>query len=215
MSNYTILSIVGAGGHSRSIYSWLLQSAIKYDTVQFIDAYKKDENEMVFNKPIIKVKWSEINSIPSDIYILGIGDNQSRKLLYELLINGNKEVRGTMHQSSVYGCSTQIDRSSSIGPGVIIGPLTRIGRNCIINSGAIIEHETIIGDHSHVAPGAKIAGRVHIGNEAFIGIGAVIKENLKIGNNVTVGAGAVVINDIPDNVTVVGIPAKIIKGELR
>ncbi|EGQ27044.1 N-acetylneuraminate synthase [Sporosarcina newyorkensis 2681] len=214
MSNYTVLSIVGAGGHSRSIYSWLLQSPITYDTVQFIDAHKKDENEMIFNKPIVKIEWSEINSILSDVYILGIGDNQSRKVLYELLISGNKEVKGAMHQSSVYGYGTQIDTSSSIGPGVVIGPSTKIGRNCIINSGAIIEHETIIGNHSHLAPGAKIAGRVHIGDESFIGIGAVVKESLKIGNNVTVGAGSVVINDVPDNVTVVGIPAKIIRMEL-
>lgn len=50
-----------------------------------------------------------------------------------------------------------------------------------------------------------------VGNNVYIGTGAKILGPIKTGNNVIVGANAVVINDVPDNVMVAGIPSKIIK----
>ena len=51
------------------------------------------------------------------------------------------------------------------------------------------------------------------GELSFIGIGTTIIQGIKIGRNVTIGAGSVVIKDIPDNVMVVGNPAKILKNK--
>lgn len=42
-------------------------------------------------------------------------------------------------------------------------------------------------------------------------MGAIILDGITIGKNVIVGAGAVVTKDVPDNVLVVGLPARIIK----
>ena len=52
---------------------------------------------------------------------------------------------------------------------------------------------------------------VIVGDNCYFGLGAKIIGKVRIGNNVTVGANAVVTKDIPDNVVVGGIPAKIIK----
>ena len=90
---------------------------------------------------------------------------------------------------------------------------SRIGNNVIINTGAIVEHENIIEDSAHIGPGAVLAGKVTVKKETFIGIRVAVKEYITIGKNVTVGAGAVVLEDIPDNVVAVGIPAKIIKNK--
>jgi len=49
------------------------------------------------------------------------------------------------------------------------------------------------------------------GELSFLGIGATIIQGIKIGKNVTIGAGSMVIKDIPDNVIVIGNPAKIMK----
>ena len=50
-----------------------------------------------------------------------------------------------------------------------------------------------------------------IGDNVFIGTNSCIFGNVKIGINVVIAAGAVVVHDVPGNVTVAGIPAKIIK----
>ena len=66
-----------------------------------------------------------------------------------------------------------------------------------------------------ISPGAHLAGNVKVGELSHIGIGASVIQGVKIGRNVIIGAGAVVINDIPDSVTAVGVPARVIKHHER
>ena len=98
----------------------------------------------------------------------------------------------------------QISRHAEIGYGffinhgmcVVIAGSAKIGNNCTIS-----QFCTIGSMHDSAA---------EIGDNVYIGPGVCIVENVKIGNNVTIGAGSVVIRDVPDNMTVAGVPAKII-----
>lgn len=53
-------------------------------------------------------------------------------------------------------------------------------------------------------------GAATIGNNVYIGPGAKIIGRIRIGDNVVIGANAVVTKDVPNGVTVGGVPAKII-----
>src|SRR5690606_8201359 len=86
-----------------------------------------------------------------------------------------------------------------------------IGEHCIINSGAVIEHDCKLGNFVHISPKAALAGDVKVGEGTHVGIGAMVIPGINIGKWVTIGAGAVVLKDIPDGVTTVGNPARIIK----
>ena len=95
------------------------------------------------------------------------------------------------------------------GIGVIIHSNARIGNNCVIGSNV-----TIGGGHGnkHKITEFDSLRRVVpvIGNNCDIGTGAKIIGNVVIGDNVIIGANAVVLDDIPSNVVVAGIPARII-----
>ena len=99
----------------------------------------------------------------------------------------------------------QIPETAEIGAGLFLPHTTsivvhynaRIGKNCTLH-----QFVTIGGDGRGRAPS--------IGDNVFIGAGAVILGNVRVGNNVTIGANAVVTKDVPDNATVVGIPAKVL-----
>lgn len=93
-----------------------------------------------------------------------------------------------------------------------------------IEEGLILQHghSTIIhADHiglncqvwQNVTIGkAKPGGcKPHIGDNVKIFTGAVVVGNIRIGNNVVIGANTVVNKSVPDNCTVVGNPAKIVK----
>ena len=60
-------------------------------------------------------------------------------------------------------------------------------------------------------PKLEITKPIIIQNNVFIGINSIILPGVKVGNNVVIGSGSIVSKDIPDNVVVAGVPAKIIK----
>lgn len=98
----------------------------------------------------------------------------------------------------VIGAKTFFDQGFVImhPVGVVINSKVRGGKNIIVESGVVI------GDEKGQAP--------ILGNNVFIGAGAKIIGGITIGDNVKIGANAVVVNDVPSDVTVVGIPAKVI-----
>jgi acetyltransferase-like isoleucine patch superfamily enzyme len=57
----------------------------------------------------------------------------------------------------------------------------------------------------------NVLGRSVIGSFCQIGTGTIILPDIKIGKNVIIGAGSVITKNVPDNVMVVGVPAKIVK----
>ena len=105
--------------------------------------------------------------------------------------------------------------------GIEIHPGATIGKNLFIDHGmgVVIGETCVIGDNVTLFHGVTLGGtgkekgKRHptIGNNVFIGSGAKILGNITIGNNVKIGANSVILESIPDNVTVVGIPGKIIK----
>lgn len=104
-----------------------------------------------------------------------------------------------------------------IGEGALISPYVTFTSNILVgrcfhaNLNSYIEHDCVIGDFVTFAPGVRCNGNVRIGNFAYIGAGAMIRQGLTIGAGAVVGMGAVVVKDIPDGVTVVGNPAKVLE----
>ena len=115
-----------------------------------------------------------------------------------------KKVARSFHRrlSNQYGI--QIHKDTQIGYGLYIGhhmsivinETTKIGNNCNLSQFTTI--------------GANEGQAAYIGDNVYIGPNVNIVEDVKIGNNVTIGAGAVVTKDIIDNMTVAGVPAKVI-----
>jgi maltose O-acetyltransferase len=87
-----------------------------------------------------------------------------------------------------------------------------IGNDCLIASHVSIT--SLTHDVKTIPYKNCIIGKeVNIGNNVWIGSHAVILSGIKIGDNAIIGAGAIVTKDVPANVTVVGVPAKIIKAK--
>ena len=105
--------------------------------------------------------------------------------------------------------------------GIEIHPGATIGRSLFIDhgTGVVIGETTIIGNNVTMFHGVTLGGtgkekgKRHptIENNVMIGASAKVLGNIIIGENSKIGAGAIVLNDIPKNVTAVGVPAKVVK----
>lgn len=140
---------------------------------------------------------------------IAIGDNGIRKKVASFLAHNNIGQVNLVHPSAIIAGNALLPHAGiMICPGVIVNPLAHIGTGTICNSGSVIEHECVLGDFSHIGPGAILCGNVTIGAGTFIGAGSVIRQGINIGSNAMIGAGSVVVKDVPDNVRVMGNPAR-------
>jgi len=105
--------------------------------------------------------------------------------------------------------------------GIEIHPGATIGKRLVIDhgTGIVIGETTEIGDDVLIYQGVtlggtgKDTGKRHptIGNNVMISAGAKVLGPFKIGDNSRVAAGAVVLEEVPPNSTVVGIPARVVR----
>lgn len=141
-------------------------------------------------------------------FILGIGDNHIRNNIGRLIKSKNCEVLNLVQSQASLSTKLEMGEGNFVARQVVINAFAQIGDYCIINTGAIIEHECKIGDGVHIGPGAVLAGNVSVADNSFIGANSVIKQGVSIGKDVVVGAGSVILNDIPDNMRIVGNPGR-------
>lgn len=114
-----------------------------------------------------------------------------------------------------------ISQLSRFITGIEIHPGATIGRRCFIDHGmaVVIGETTEIGDdvtlYQAVTLGGtgKDTGKRHptIGNDVVISSGAKVLGPFKVGDHSKIGAGSVVLEEVPPNCTVVGIPGKIVR----
>jgi acetyltransferase EpsM len=115
------------------------------------------------------------------------------------------------HPSALVSATSELGEGAIASARVVVAASTRIGRHVILNRGVMVGHHTRIGDYVTVSPGANVAGKVTIGDGAYIGMGAIVLDGKTVGPGSVVGAGAVVTRDVPPNVQVQGVPARLVK----
>jgi UDP-3-O-[3-hydroxymyristoyl] glucosamine N-acyltransferase len=111
--------------------------------------------------------------------------------------------------------------------GVRIGDNVEICANCSIARGCLsdtvigngtkldalvhIAHNVEIGENCELTAGTIVGGSTVIGDSCWTGLNSTLKHKIKIGNKAIIGSGASVINDVPSEDIVAGVPAKSIK----
>ena len=201
------LAIIGASGHGK-VVAEIAQLSGWSEIVFFDDDLKKKKLENWSVNGDMKMLISQMSNF--DGCIVAIGDNRIRSEKIELILSKSvSNLTSIIHPSAIVSHYSEIGVGSVIMAGSVINPFSKIGISSIINTGSIIEHDNLLQDYVHVSPGVNIAGGVNIGKCSWIGIGASIKQNITIGENVIIGAGSVIVENVLDNTTVFGVPAKI------
>lgn len=206
------LIIIGAGSVGGQIASNLKDYFPAYNLLGFLDDDISKKNTFFVDYPVLGTV-DQITEYNTDINIvIGIA---FPKIKFRV-INKIKNF-GYHNFPNLISSAAWISRNVTMGEGCLIYPGTSINYNTnigdfvIFNMNCAIGHDCKIGNNISFAPGVLLGGNTSIADYTEIGIGSKCLQGINIGSCAKIGAGTVIINDVPDNVVVVGNPGRVIK----
>ena len=133
----------------------------------------------------------------------------------------NHRLAHYFYQKKFFFLARLVSQLSRFFTGIEIHPGAKIGQGLFIDhgSGVVIGETAEIGDNVTLYQGVTLGGtgkergKRHptIGNNVTISAGAKLLGGFRVGDNVKIGGGSVVLDEVPDDCTVVGVPGRIVK----
>jgi len=209
------IAIFGAGGFGMEVamlVEHINAAEPTWDLIGFFD--DGEPKAKVVNSYSILGGITELNEWKKDLaLVLALGLPKTKKHVLEKIKNSRISCPVLIHPSVITGKRDylNIGEGTIICAGTILTTIIKMGKHVLLNLSCTVGHQTEIGDFCSFMPTCNISGEVSIGESNFWGTGAKVINRKRVGNNVTVGAGAVIVDDIPSDVVVAGVPAKIIR----
>jgi sugar O-acyltransferase (sialic acid O-acetyltransferase NeuD family) len=202
--------VYGAGGHGKVVADILISNG-ETEFAGFVDDNKELLGATVMGLPVLgDGDWLRQEVSGSRVAVaIGTGEGRFRQLLTERCSRWGIDLLTVIHPAATVSRAARLGPGTVVMAGAIINPEASVGAGVIVNTGAIVEHEVEIGDYAHVAPNAAMGGASRLGAFSHLGMGAVVLQCVSIGSHVIVGAGAVVVENLPDQVVAIGVPARI------
>jgi sugar O-acyltransferase (sialic acid O-acetyltransferase NeuD family) len=178
----------------------------------FIDDDKELHGRQVGNLPVLG-DWSWFEGVDrTEISVLcAVGSPKICKLLAERARGLGLAFASAISPQAIISPAARLGEGVTIFPNVVVNTAVRLDDCCILNVSVTVSHDTVVGPYCNINPAANLAGNVSVGEGCFVGMGAKVIQGISIGSWAVIGAGAVVIRDIPEFVTAVGVPARVIQ----
>lgn len=181
------------------------------------------ENAKAFitgNSGVVFGEWSEIstaikaNEGKIEDYVV---ENDRRNSAIPLL--DMKNIKARIEPGAIIRDQVEIGENAVIMMGASINIGAVVGEGTMIDMNAVLGGRATVGKNCHVGAGAVLAGVIEppsakpvvVEDDVVIGANAVILEGVTVGKGARVAAGAIVIEDVPANTVVAGVPARVIK----
>lgn len=200
--------IIGTGGLAREFTDWF------YDQIRIVGYSSNNESEFCDYCLPEKFFGNKITPemVGTNYAVIAIGTPSIKEKIYRELASAGFYFPNFIHPSSIIAQTSIINP-----PGVIIFPQCIISSDVVLDSFSYVNfqcgigHDVNIGEFVQINPGTQIGGHTKIGMGTLVGSGSTIIQKINVGNNVNIGSGSTVFTDIPDNVTVMGNPSKVLK----
>jgi sugar O-acyltransferase (sialic acid O-acetyltransferase NeuD family) len=182
----------------------------------FIDDRREFAGSQVLGHPVLgdRTLLPELIRNGTSVFLNVSGVVADARQVASLLDEHSATVASLVHPS-IDLAYARIGRGAILSEGCIVGSGTVIGDFLAARLHAVISHDVTIGDHVFIGPGAVLGSGVRVDAGALIGAGATVMQGVSVGARSVVGAGSLVNRDVPDDVTVAGVPARTIRAQGR
>jgi sugar O-acyltransferase (sialic acid O-acetyltransferase NeuD family) len=206
--------ILGAGGFARELL-WVFREANdvnpQWDVLGFVDEDKSKHGKIICGLPVLGgFDWFEESDRKSVRVLSGVGSTLAKKHLADVSKRLGLEFCSLIHPDTRMSQYVSMGCGTIITAGNIITTQVNLGDQVTINLGCTIGHDCTVGSYSTLAPGIHLSGYCKIGEGVDLGTGCIVLPGITVGSWSKIGAGAVVVTNVPDGVTVAGVPAHII-----
>lgn len=200
------LAILGASGHGKVVAD--TAECCGWQSIDFFDdAWPRLERNGVWpvdgNTTRLVERLADFDGV-----VVAIGNNSIRHAKLLELGAAGATIATLVHPSASVSRYATIGDGSVIFAGAVVNADASIGLGAILNTCCSIDHDCVLGEAVHISPGARLAGGVRVGTHSWVGIGASVRQLICIGMRAMVGAGSAVVSNVPDDMTVAGVPAK-------
>lgn len=211
MAEVKDLVIYGAGGLGREILSLIRRDyADKWRVIGFIS----DGENLPSSVDGIKLLPKGFLNNTTVAVVLGFADTKGKALLFDEL-----KQKGNLSFPNIISTRASVAANVDLGMGIVIQDFcivsvnVHIGNAVFLNAYSSLGHDVKICDFCTFMPSVNVSGYASVGKCTMIGAQSFLLQGKTIGDNVTVAAGSKIFNDIPDNVTVFGNPASILRNK--
>lgn len=210
-----ILGLYGSGGLGRGLYDTITRNAtnMRWEHVIFINDFDGEgdyygTDRINFNTVVQRFRSDEIE------FLVAVGEPQDRQLLADKIKKHGYKLTTYIDDTAIVSPTAQIGDGVIIWSNTVIDSQAKIRSNVLIEHQCYIGHDSVVGENSVVSSNSMIGGFSYIGGTTFLGISTAVRDRIKIGDGVIVGIGSVVVRDVENDMTVVGNPAKTMKGSV-
>ena len=204
------LIIVGAGGHGRETLD-IVEAINAVEPTWAFKGFVDDDVELftgLIDRRSAKLLGTTDALSADSRFVIAIGSSSVRAKVDARIMMAGCTARALVHPRATVGPDNRLGAGVLIAAGAHVTNNVTLGRHVHLNVGTIVSHDCVVGQYTSLAPGVILNGNVHVGEQVLLGSGAIVTPGVTIGDHAVIGAGSVVVRDVPEGVTVKGVPGR-------
>lgn len=201
--------LIGASGLAREVLA-TTRAHGSHVVFGILDDGWADLGEEFDGVPILGPTETAIDYVDTRLLVC-VGSGVARERIVDRLAGLGV---GPESYTSVVDPSVRNPGSSAVGYGavllanVVLTASVHIGNHVVVMPNVVLTHDDVLEDFVTVAAGAVFGGGVRIGRGAYIGMNSSVRQWVRVGERATLGMGGVLLENLPDDATWAGVPAR-------